>query len=101
MILIRFRSLSGKPPFNDPIPKDLFERIAQGDYNFDEEPWDTISDEGNTSPADFSCLLISKTAKDLISKLLIVDPAKRMSVRAALDHTWFTEVFHYSLLVYP
>eukprot|EP00026_Physarum_polycephalum_P002654 Phypoly_transcript_02662.p1 GENE.Phypoly_transcript_02662~~Phypoly_transcript_02662.p1 ORF type:complete len:822 (-),score=149.61 Phypoly_transcript_02662:108-2573(-) len=68
--------LSGRPPFNDPIPKDLFERIAAGDYEMTEDPWQRISSD----------------AKDLISKLLVVDPAKRLTVRGALTHKWFAEV---------
>jgi len=38
--------LSGRPPFNDPIPKDLFERIAAGQYELTEDPWPRISSEG-------------------------------------------------------
>lgn len=41
------------------------------------EPWTDISEE----------------AKDLISKILVVDPEKRLTVDECLDHHWFTEKY--------
>jgi serine/threonine protein kinase len=86
--------LSGRPPFNDPIPKDLFERIAAGDYEMTDDPWPRISSDGITCLSPFSPAHPSHhfSAKDLISKLLVVDPAKRLTVRGALEHNWFCEV---------
>lgn len=36
---------------------------------------------------DPSCIM-SRSAKDLISKLLVVDPSKRLTAEAALRHPW-------------
>ena len=47
-----------------------------GEYEFFEEDWEGISPE----------------AKDLISKLLVVDPSKRLKASAALKHPWLCEV---------
>ena len=36
------------------------------------------------------CAEISPVAKDLISKLLVVDPSQRLSAKDALAHPWLT-----------
>ena len=64
--------LAGYPPFNATTQKDLFRLIRKGKYAFHEEFWGEISDE----------------AKDLVSKLLTVDPNSRYTPRQALDSEW-------------
>ena len=51
---------------------DLIELIKKVDYNFEGEEWEDASDE----------------AKDLIRKLLVADPKKRLCPAKALDHPW-------------
>lgn len=46
--------------------------IREGDYDLKGEPWQNISER----------------AKDLIRKLLTVNPEKRISARKALKHPW-------------
>jgi calcium/calmodulin-dependent protein kinase I len=60
------------PPFIEQNQRELFRKIRKGQYEFHEEYWGSVS-------AD---------AKDLISKLLTVDPAKRLSASGALKHKW-------------
>lgn len=62
----------------DDDQKRLFEKIKRGQFCFDEDAWGDISDE----------------AKDLISCLLELDPAKRLTARAALRHPWVLVVRH-------
>jgi serine/threonine protein kinase len=50
----------------------LFQLIAHGIFDFHEEYWSEISSD----------------AKDLIKKLLTVDPAKRITAEQALRHPW-------------
>ena len=50
----------------------MFKQIKGGDFNFDDEVWDAVS-------AD---------AKDLIRRLIVVDPARRLTAEAALKHAW-------------
>jgi serine/threonine protein kinase len=62
-----FDRLSGYPPFGDD-----FTAIKQGQFNFEDERWDNISEE----------------AKDLIRKLLTVNPHKRATVENVFAHPW-------------
>jgi serine/threonine protein kinase len=50
----------------------LYESIIKGQYEFEPEYWDVIS----------------KEAKDFISRLLVVVPEKRMTCDDALKHEW-------------
>lgn len=67
--------LGGYPPFIEQNQRELFRKIRRGQYEFHEEYWGSVS-------AD---------AKDLISKLLTVDPAKRLSAQEALNHKWMVQ----------
>lgn len=64
--------MCGFPPFYDDDNDKLFELIARGKVEFPSPYWDNISDQ----------------AKDLIRKLLTVDPKKRPRADDILAHTW-------------
>jgi len=68
---ILYVMLSGHPPFNPDKP--LPPQIQAGSYKFPAAVWGDISDN----------------AKDLIRKLIKVDPKDRLDVTAALQHDWF------------
>ena len=59
--------LGGYPPFHDANHAILYRKIKAADYAFDPQYWDQVSDD----------------AKDLIKKMLVVDPDKR-SLAASL-----------------
>mmetsp|Transcript_22289 Transcript_22289/g.38253 ORF Transcript_22289/g.38253 Transcript_22289/m.38253 type:complete len:233 (-) Transcript_22289:361-1059(-) len=67
--------LGGYPPFIEQNQRELFRKIRKGNYEFHEEYWGSVS-------AD---------AKDLISCLLTVQPAKRLSAEEALKHKWMMQ----------
>ena len=48
--------------------------VKKGTFDFPEEEWDVITEEG----------------KDLIKKMLTYDPKKRLSANQVLSHPWFT-----------
>jgi len=74
--VITYILLCGFPPFyNESLPL-LFEQIMTADYDYPEEYWDEISDN----------------AKNFIDKLLVVDPAQRMTAKDALNHPWLAGV---------
>jgi calcium/calmodulin-dependent protein kinase I len=78
---VLFEMLSGDQCF--PVKeKDteakFYSRIQKGDYTFNGAAWIHISPEG----------------KDLVSKLLVVDPTKRLSATEALKHPWITGEAH-------
>ncbi|KAK2949020.1 putative Calcium/calmodulin-dependent protein kinase type 1 [Blattamonas nauphoetae] len=66
--------LCGFPPFYDDNEAILFDKIKTGKFRFPSPYWDGVSN----------------AAKDLISHLLVVDPAKRYTVTQALSHPWFS-----------
>jgi len=70
--VITYLLLCGFPPFYGESLPEVFEQIMKAEYDFPEPYWNDISNE----------------AKDLIKKLLVVDPKKRYSAKQALKHPW-------------
>lgn len=73
--IVLFILLGGYPPFYSESEPELFKQIRKGHFSFNDPAWDGIS---------FS-------AKDLISKLLVLDPLKRLTASQALQHRWLME----------
>lgn len=61
--MVLFVLLSGQLPFYDEDQFELFEKIKKGDYNMNDPVWENVSTH----------------AKDLVRKLLLVDPTKRIT----------------------
>lgn len=70
-------SLGGYPPFSDPDPVRLNRMILSGRFEFHSPEWDEVS----------------SVSRDFISKLLVVDPAKRMTVEQALEHPFIKDAY--------
>jgi len=64
--------LCGYPPFYDDSTAILFNMIKKGEYDFNPQYWDAVSD----------------SAKDFISQLLCVDPTARLSASGVKEHPW-------------
>ncbi|KAF7831285.1 calcium-dependent protein kinase 2-like [Senna tora] len=73
--VILYILLSGVPPFWAETEKGIFDSILQGDIDFESQPWPSIS----------------TSAKDLVSKMLIQDPKKRITSAQVLEHPWIRE----------
>ncbi|XP_032899706.1 serine/threonine-protein kinase Chk2 isoform X2 [Amblyraja radiata] len=74
--VILFICLAGYPPFSDQNKEmALRDQIIKGHYRFIRDYW----------------VNVSETAKDLVKKLLIVDPVKRLSTEDALNHPWMQD----------
>lgn len=71
--VIMYTLLVGCPPFWHRKQMVMIRNIMEGKYSFQSPEWDDITD----------------TPKDLISKLLVVDPSKRITVQEALAHDFF------------
>lgn len=69
---VLYTLLCGFPPFYDESIEVLTEKVAKGQYTFLSPWWDDIS----------------KSAQDLISHLLTVDPEKRFTIQEFLAHPW-------------
>ncbi|CAN0251262.1 unnamed protein product, partial [Scytosiphon promiscuus] len=70
--VIIYTLLGGYPPFHDENQTRLFRRIKAGSFKFHDEYWSSTSAE----------------AKDLIRKLLLVDPSRRITATQAAEHPW-------------
>ena len=72
--VIAYIMLCGFPPFasQSKNQKDLFRKIKRGHFSFPDPYWNGVSDE----------------AKDLISKLLQVNPNDRYTADQILSHPW-------------
>ena len=71
--VILYILLSGIPPFYAKTDEEILKKIIVGNFEFKDPVWNTVSLE----------------AKDLIFKLLNIDPAERISAKEALEHIWF------------
>lgn len=69
---VLYTLLCGFPPFYDESIQVLTEKVARGQYTFLSPWWDDIS----------------KSAQDLVSHLLTVDPDKRYTIEQFLGHPW-------------
>jgi len=63
--------LQGTVPFKAPNMKELHESIKWGEYKFPVE--------------------ISSEAKDIIKKMLVLNPSERISIPEILAHPWIKE----------
>ncbi|KAL3639023.1 Calcium-dependent protein kinase 33 [Castilleja foliolosa] len=73
--VILYILLSGFPPFWAETEKGIFEEILRGHVDLESSPWPSISDG----------------AKDLIKRMLTVDPKRRITAAEALEHPWLKE----------
>jgi len=72
--VILYILLCGFPPFYEEELPALFDQIMKARYDFPSPWWDPISDN----------------AKDLIKKLLTVEPLQRLGAEDTLTHVWLT-----------
>lgn len=71
--------LAGELPFDNNY---LSQQILSADVQFRSSVWKTISNE----------------AKDLIKKLIVKDPSKRLTIQQAIQHPWINNVRNYQIL---
>lgn len=64
--------LSGVPPFWAETEQGIFEQVLHGDLDFSSEPWPSISE----------------SAKDIVRKMLVRDPRRRLTAHQVLCHPW-------------
>jgi len=72
--VILYILLCGFPPFVEKNLNALYKIIKLGEYRFPSPYWDNVSNE----------------AKNCISKLLVVNPIKRLSATELLKHEWIS-----------
>ncbi|CAL6060946.1 Kinase [Hexamita inflata] len=72
--IILYAMLCGNLPFEDDDRSQLFKKISNGQF---------------TIPP-----FISPSASDLIKQILIIDPAKRLTIDQIINHPWFTSTLN-------
>uniref|UniRef100_A0A8C9XZ67 calcium/calmodulin-dependent protein kinase n=1 Tax=Sander lucioperca TaxID=283035 RepID=A0A8C9XZ67_SANLU len=72
--VILYILLVGYPPFWDEDQHRLYQQIKAGAYDFPSPEWDTVTPE----------------AKDLINKMLTINPSKRITAAEVLKHPWIS-----------
>ncbi len=75
--VILYVLLCGSPPFNGKSDYEIMESVIKGKFTFDRPEFERVSPE----------------AKTLISKLLTLNPQKRISAETALEHPWFSKAY--------
>ena len=73
--VILYVCLSGMLPYLDDADMSVFEQIQRGLYSFPTNVWGQISEE----------------AKDLIRRLMQIDPTVRWTAKQAKNHPWCTQ----------
>jgi len=71
--VILYMFIVGHAPFDGRSNRDIMEKIKKGKYLKNEKRWKKASNE----------------VKDLINKLLVLEPEKRLTAFEALKHPWF------------
>jgi calcium-dependent protein kinase len=71
--VILYMFIVGHAPFDGKTDREIMEKIKKGNYLKNEERW----------------INSSKEVKDLIQKLLVLEPEKRLTAKQALKHPWF------------
>lgn len=109
--VIMFTLLVGCPPFWHRKQMVMLRNIMEGKYSFTSPEWADIS--GNYSKKvsiiyqkmqklTFSCSFVKTSTedpKDLIRKCLVVEPEKRITVKEALAHPFFTTTVSISFIL--
>ena len=78
--VIMYIMLCGYPPFYSEVPHQslsnrMKQKIMSADFDFPENDWKTITSD----------------AKDLIKKMLCVEPSERLSIDEVLRHPWIAQ----------
>ena len=71
--VILYMFIVGHAPFDGKTDREIMGKIKKGNYLKNEERW----------------INSSKEVKDLIQKLLVLEPEKRLTAKEALKHPWF------------
>ncbi|OBZ88240.1 Serine/threonine-protein kinase GIN4 [Choanephora cucurbitarum] len=79
--VILYALLTGHLPFDDENIRQLLKKVRSGRYVMPDN--------------------ISRSAQDLIQRILVVDPSKRLNMQQIMLHPWFREVEPFNLHTLP
>jgi calcium-dependent protein kinase len=73
--VIMYILLSGEPPFHGDSPSQIMRRVREGEYDMDQNTWRFISPSG----------------KDMVHRLMTMDPTERMTLSEVMAHAWWDD----------
>jgi len=73
--VIAYMLLSASKPFYDKSRRKMIDKIMRAEYSMEGLGWQNVSD----------------SAKDFVSKLLVLDPKQRMDASKASEHNWIVD----------
>uniref|UniRef100_A0A061RPT8 non-specific serine/threonine protein kinase n=1 Tax=Tetraselmis sp. GSL018 TaxID=582737 RepID=A0A061RPT8_9CHLO len=73
--VILYILLCGVPPFWGDTEQQIFDSVLKGKLDFATKPWPSIS----------------SAAKDLVKRMLVMDPTKRATIKEILEDEWLKE----------
>ncbi|XP_060928365.1 serine/threonine-protein kinase Chk2 [Limanda limanda] len=73
--VLLFVCLGGYPPFHETFGHSITDQIIRGEFTMVPYKWKGVSDQ----------------AKDVVRKLLVVDPCERMTIEETLSHPWLQD----------
>ena len=76
--VLMYTLVSGYLPFQGQTSAEVFRKIKEAEFRFNHVEFDSVSSE----------------CKDLITKLLVANPKKRISGKDALSHPWFKKALN-------
>lgn len=79
--VILYALLTGHLPFDDENIRQLLKKVKSGKYIMPDN--------------------ISRSAQDLIRRILVVDPSKRLNMKQIMSHPWFRETEPINISVLP
>lgn len=79
--VILYALLTGHLPFDDENIRQLLKKVKSGKYIMPDN--------------------ISRSAQDLIRRILVVDPSKRLNMQQIMSHPWFRETEPINISVLP
>ena len=82
--VILYILLSGEPPFHGDSPSQIMKKVREGEYSMEQNTWRFITSSG----------------KDMVQRLMTMDPDDRMTLSEALSHEWWDDAAR-SLLPLP
>lgn len=91
--VVLYVMLSGTLPFWEDEDHALYEQIRKGDFEFYGDVWEEISPHGMLFIlSQLSNLALTSYAigKDLISRLLRINPLDRLTIDGVLSHPWLS-----------
>ncbi|XP_075907357.1 peripheral plasma membrane protein CASK-like isoform X3 [Nelusetta ayraudi] len=95
--VILFILLSGCLPFYG-TKERLFEAIIKGKYKVRQSAASPPPGDSEMNPRQWAH--ISESAKDLVRRMLMLDPAERITVYEALNHPWLKERDRYAYKIH-